>query len=86
MGGHRRGRQPGEGPRPQGCSRPRDPPNLGEILARYPRVVVPELNLGQLSKLLRAEYLVDAHSITKVQGVPFTAGELEVAFLKELGA
>ena len=62
------------------------PPNLGEILARYPRVVVPELNLGQLSKLLRAEYLVDAHSITKVQGVPFTAGELEVAFLKELGA
>ncbi len=62
------------------------PPNLGEILARHDRVVVPELNLGQLSRLLRAEFLVDAHSITKVQGVPFTAGELEAAFLKELGA
>ena len=62
------------------------PANLGEVLARYPRVVVPEMNLGQLSRLLRAEYLVDAHSVTKVQGVPFSAGELETAFLKELGA
>mgnify|MGYP003493078673 CR=1 FL=1 len=62
------------------------PPNLGEVLARHRHVVVPELNLGQLSKLLRAEYLVDAHSVTKVQGLPFTAGELEAAFLKELGA
>ena len=60
------------------------PVNLGEVLARHPRVVVPELNLGQLSRLLRAEYLVDARSITKVQGVPFTSGELESAFLKEL--
>lgn len=53
-------------------------------MSRYPRVVVPELNLGQLSRVLRAEFLVDARSITKVQGVPFTAGELEIAFLKEL--
>jgi 2-oxoglutarate ferredoxin oxidoreductase subunit alpha len=60
------------------------PANLGEVLRRYPRVVVPELNLGQLSRLLRAEYLVDARSVTKVQGVPFTAGELEAAFLKEM--
>ena len=60
------------------------PANLGEVLRRYPRVVVPELNLGQLSRLLRAEYLVDARSLTKVQGVPFTAGELEAAFLKEM--
>jgi len=60
------------------------PSNLGEVLRRYPRVVVPELNLGQLSRLLRAEYLVDVRSITKVQGVPFTAGELEAAFLKEI--
>ena len=43
------------------------------------------MNLGQLSRLLRAEYLVDAHSVTKVQGVPFSAGELEAAFLKEMG-
>ncbi|MCU1355334.1 MAG: 2-oxoacid:acceptor oxidoreductase, alpha subunit [Acidimicrobiales bacterium] len=62
------------------------PTNLGDVLRRYPRVVVPELNLGQLSRLLRAEYLVDVRSVTKVQGVPFTAGELEVALLKELDA
>ncbi len=60
------------------------PANLGEVLHAYPRVVVPELNLGQLSRLLRAEYLVDARSVTKVQGVPFTAGELEAAFVKEI--
>ena len=61
------------------------PPNLGEVLARYPRVLVPEMNLGQLSRLLRAEYLVDARSVTKVRGVPFTAGELEQAILDMLG-
>jgi 2-oxoglutarate ferredoxin oxidoreductase subunit alpha len=55
------------------------PANLGDIASRYPRVVVPELNLGQLSLLLRARYLVDARPITKVQGLPFTAGELETA-------
>jgi 2-oxoglutarate ferredoxin oxidoreductase subunit alpha len=60
------------------------PRNLGEVLARYPKVVVPELNLGQLSRVLRAEYLVDARSVSKVQGVPFTAGELEAALLKEM--
>lgn len=60
------------------------PANLAEVVRAYPRVVVPEMNLGQLSRLLRAEYLVDAQAITKVQGVPFTAGELEAAFLKEI--
>ena len=60
------------------------PPNLGDLLRKYPKVVVPELNLGQLARLLRADYLVDVHSISKVQGVPFTAGELEIAFMKEL--
>jgi len=62
------------------------PRNLGEVLRRYPKVLVPEMNLGQLSKLVRAEYLVDARSITKTQGVPFTAGELEQAILKEMGS
>ena len=47
------------------------------MLRRYPQVLVPEMNLGQLSQLVRAEYLVDAQSVTKVQGVPFTAGEIE---------
>jgi 2-oxoglutarate ferredoxin oxidoreductase subunit alpha len=60
------------------------PRNLGEVLGRYPKVVVPEMNLGQLAKLLRAEYLVDARSVSKVKGVPFTAGELEQAILGAL--
>jgi 2-oxoglutarate/2-oxoacid ferredoxin oxidoreductase subunit alpha len=60
------------------------PPNLGEVLARYPKVLVPEMNLGQLSRMLRAEYLVDARSISKVKGVPFTAGELEIEILEAL--
>ncbi|WP_447009177.1 2-oxoacid:acceptor oxidoreductase subunit alpha [Saccharothrix hoggarensis] len=53
------------------------PKNLGEVLARYERVVVPEMNLGQLALLLRAKYLVDAISHTKVQGLPFKAEELQ---------
>ena len=55
------------------------PPNLGEVLARYPKILVPEMNLGQLVKLLRAEFLVDARSYTKVQGLPFRTDELEAA-------
>ena len=55
------------------------PANLGEVLARYDRVLVPEMNLGQLSRLVRAEYLVDARSLTKVQGIPFRAAEIEAA-------
>ena len=51
------------------------PPNLGEVLRRYPRMLVPEINLGQLCRIVRAEYLVDAKSVTKVQGLPFTARE-----------
>jgi 2-oxoglutarate ferredoxin oxidoreductase subunit alpha len=55
------------------------PANLGDVLRAYPKVLVPEMNLGQLSKLLRAEYLVDAKTVNKVKGTPFTAGELERA-------
>ncbi len=55
------------------------PSNLGDVLSRYRQVVVPENNLGQLVKLVRAEFLVDAQPITKVQGVPFRAGEVEAA-------
>jgi 2-oxoglutarate ferredoxin oxidoreductase subunit alpha len=56
------------------------PANLGEVLARYSRVVVPEMNLGQLALLLRAKYLVDAVSYTKVAGLPFKAEELQNVF------
>ena len=55
------------------------PRNLGEVLARYDHVLVPEMNLGQLSKLVRADFLVNAVSLTKVQGIPFRAAEIENA-------
>ena len=58
------------------------PNDLGGILRSYQRVVVPEMNLGQLSKILRAEHLVDARSISKVEGQPFTAAELHHKFLE----
>jgi 2-oxoglutarate ferredoxin oxidoreductase subunit alpha len=58
------------------------PRNLGEVLAKYPKVLVPEMNLGQLVRLLRAEYLVDAQSLTKVQGLPFRAAEIETKILE----
>ena len=53
------------------------PANLGEVLRRYPTVVAPEMNLGQLALLLRGRYLVDVQSVTKVQGMAFLADELE---------
>jgi len=61
------------------------PRNLGEVLRRHPKVLVPEMNLGQLCRLIRAEFLVDAQPVSKVQGTPFTAGELEHAILDALG-
>jgi 2-oxoglutarate ferredoxin oxidoreductase subunit alpha len=61
------------------------PLNLGEVVRRYPKVLIPEINLGQLSRMIRAEFLVDAQSLNKTQGVPFRAGEIEEAILKLLG-
>lgn len=55
------------------------PRNLGELLRGFPHILVPELNMGQLCRIVRAEFLVDAKPITKVQGLPFTAAELEAA-------
>ena len=53
------------------------PPNVGEILSRYKKILVPELNMGQLSWLLRAKFLVDAIGLNKIQGRPFKQSELE---------
>ncbi|MFU8853017.1 2-oxoacid:acceptor oxidoreductase subunit alpha [Micromonospora sp. SL1-18] len=53
------------------------PANLGEVLAAYDRVVIPEMNLGQLAHVIRAKYLVDAIGYNQVRGLPFTAAELE---------
>ncbi|MGW5445689.1 2-oxoacid:acceptor oxidoreductase subunit alpha [Streptomyces asiaticus] len=58
------------------------PANLGKVLEGYEKVVVPEMNLGQLATLLRARYLVDARSFTQVRGLPFKAEQLATA-LKE---
>ena len=58
------------------------PRNLGEVLGRYDKVVVPEMNLGQLATLIRAKYLVDAQSYNQVNGMPFKAEQLATA-LKE---
>ena len=52
------------------------PRDLGEVLARYDAVLVPEMNLGQLSMLLRARYLVDVHGYNHVRGLPLRAAEL----------
>ncbi len=61
------------------------PSNLGEVLRAFPKVLVPELNLGQLCRIVRAEFLIDAQSISKVQGLPFTARELEDALDAAVG-
>ncbi|MGH3738444.1 MAG: 2-oxoacid:acceptor oxidoreductase subunit alpha [Micromonosporaceae bacterium] len=53
------------------------PRNLGDVLRSYDRVVIPEMNLGQLSMLIRSRFLVDAIGYNKVRGLPFTAAELE---------
>jgi 2-oxoglutarate/2-oxoacid ferredoxin oxidoreductase subunit alpha len=53
------------------------PKNLGDLLGRYDRVLVPEMNMGQLVMLLRAKYLVDAKGYNKIQGKPFKQSELE---------
>ena len=60
------------------------PADLGEVLGRYRRVLVPEVNTGQLSRLLRAEYLVDAISFTQVEGIPFRAAAMEAAILCQI--
>jgi len=55
------------------------PRNTSDVLRRYDKVLVPEMNLGQLSRVLRAEFLVDAVSYNRVRGLPFTSGELAEA-------
>jgi 2-oxoglutarate ferredoxin oxidoreductase subunit alpha len=60
------------------------PANLGELLAGYERVVVAEMNAGQLVALLRARYLLAAESLTKVTGLPFKIEEIQHAILERL--
>jgi 2-oxoglutarate ferredoxin oxidoreductase subunit alpha len=60
------------------------PPNLGEVLGRFKRVLVPELNLGQLVLLLRGQYAIDAVGYNKIQGKPFLMNEIEAEILRLL--
>src|SRR5437660_7444164 len=55
------------------------PRNTGEVVRSYEKVLIPEINLGQLRKLIRAEFLVDAAGYNRVRGLPFRADELEQA-------
>ncbi|HMJ02641.1 MAG TPA: hypothetical protein VK506_06845, partial [Conexibacter sp.] len=61
------------------------PANVGELLRAFPRVLVPELNSGQLAQLLRGRFLVDVRSHTKISGQPLFAAELEQAIVEEAG-
>ena len=61
------------------------PSDLAGIVGAYDHVLIPEANLGQLSKMIRAEFLVDAQTLSKVQGSPFRAAEIELAVLDLLG-
>jgi 2-oxoglutarate ferredoxin oxidoreductase subunit alpha len=61
------------------------PKNLGDLLRSYDRIIVPEMNKGQLKTLLRDQYLVDARPVTKVSGQPFKIAEIEAAIEEALG-
>jgi 2-oxoglutarate ferredoxin oxidoreductase subunit alpha len=60
------------------------PPNLGEVLRSYEVILVPEGNLGHLTRLVRSDFLVDAKVMSKVEGTPFRVGEIQQAILDEI--
>jgi 2-oxoglutarate ferredoxin oxidoreductase subunit alpha len=57
------------------------PKNLGDVLSRFKKVLIPENNMGQLSLLIRGRFLVDAEGLNRVTGRPFTIGEVEEKIL-----
>jgi 2-oxoglutarate/2-oxoacid ferredoxin oxidoreductase subunit alpha len=59
------------------------PRNVGEVVRSYRKVLIPEMNLGQLAMIIRARFLIDARSLTKVEGQPIHAQEVEEAILEE---
>ena len=62
------------------------PQDLGDVLRRFKKVLVPEMNMGQLVRLLRAEYLVDAVGLNKIQGLPFKVSDIVSRIEKMLAA
>lgn len=62
------------------------PTNVGDVLRRYEHVIVPEMNMGQLAHVLRARYLVDVESYSRVRGLPLSIAELEEDFVQAVQA
>lgn len=62
------------------------PKNFGEIISRHQKILIPEMNTGQLLQLVRAKYLVPAKGLSKVQGMPFTTTELKESIIELLNA
>jgi 2-oxoglutarate ferredoxin oxidoreductase subunit alpha len=60
------------------------PHNTAEVVHAYDKVLIPETNTGQLVKIIRSEFLVDAQSYTKVEGLPIFAEELDDAIMERL--
>lgn len=52
------------------------PKNLGDVLKRYEKIVIPEMNLGQLNMLIRSKFLIDTYGYNQVRGLPFKSSEL----------
>lgn len=61
------------------------PKNLGDVLKKFKHILVPEMNLGQLIRILKSEYLLDCIPLNKIQGLPFKAREIESKVLEILG-
>ncbi len=61
------------------------PKNTGEILKQYEKILCPEINMGQLAKILRSEFLADVESFNKIQGLPFKSSEIENKIISMLG-
>ncbi len=61
------------------------PNNLGELLLKFKKVLIPELNMGQLATIIRAKYLVETISFSKLQGKPFTTTEVYQRIITEIG-
>ncbi len=62
------------------------PKNLGELLKGFDKVIIPEMNLGQLAMIIRGKYLIPAESYTKVQGLPFAVDELKTRILQTINS
>jgi len=58
------------------------PENLGELMSKFDKVIIPEINNGQLVKIIRDQFLIDAKAYNKIMGIPITKGEL-IAFIKQ---